>query len=177
MKELLKRLGLKKSESINIRVNSEGVFITPKKNSFGKKRISKVCEALSEMLNIDAASVHYTKDEVRVLEKAMQVDVYTEDGYYLGDIDWDISKEDEKKEKKFWKAAEIAGKYRIYVQHEAIEPLDATYESRKLFGQYERDYFAPLFVFCNNMSFKTYAEAENKAHEMFNFVHGTDEED
>ena len=172
MKELLKRLGLKKGESIDICVNSEGVFITPKKDSFGKKRISKVCAALSEMLNVSTDSVHYTENEVRVLEKAMQVDLYTEDGDYFGDVDWDISKEDEKKEKKFWEASEIAGNYSISVQGESITPLDDTYEARSLFGQYERDYFAPMFVLCNKMGFKNYAEALEKAHEMYNFVHG-----
>lgn len=172
MKELLKRLGLKKSESIDIHVNSEGVFITPKKDSFGKKRISKVCTALSEMLNISTDLVHYTENEVRVLEKAMQVDLYTEDGDYFGDVDWDISKEDEKKEKKFWEASEIAGNYFIRIRDEFITPLDDTCEARSLFGEYERDYFAPMFVFCNKMSFDTYAEALEKAHEMYNFVHG-----
>lgn len=164
----------------NIPFKSYEDFVTKLKDCKESMR-DKAVKALIELKNtqkpVDTASTSRTKDKIRELEKAMQVDLHTEDGDYFGDVDWDISKEDEKKEKKFWKASEIAGDYFIRVRDDVITPLDDTYESRKLFGKRDRDYFAPLFVLCNKMRFKNYDEAEEKAQEMYGFVHGTNEDD
>lgn len=161
----------------NIPFKSYEDFVTKLKDCKGSMR-DKAIKALIELKNIqkpvDTTSASHTEDKIKELEKAMQVELYTEDGDYFGDVDWDISKEDEKKEKKFWKASEIAGDYCIRVRDDVIAPLDDTYESRKLFGKCDRSYFAPLFVLCNKMSFKNYDEAEEKAQEMYNFAHRTD---
>ena len=146
------------------------------KGSMRDKAVKALIELKNTQKSVDTASTSHTEDKIKELEKAMQVELYTEDGDYFGDVDWDISKEDEKKEKKFWKASEIAGDYCIRIGDDVITPLDDTYEARELFGKRDRDYFAPLFVLCNKMRFKNYDEAEEKAQEMYGFVHGTNED-
>lgn len=144
------------------------------KASMRDKAVNALIELKNTQKPVDTASARRTEDKIKELEKAMRVDLHTEEGAYLGDDNCYIPKRDENKKEKFLKASEIASDYFIRIRGEVIAPLDYTFESRRLFGKCERFSFAALFVLYNKMNFNNYAEAQEKAEEMYNFVHRTD---